>query len=423
MPRSHTRLVKTNYPLPLVTSSRFSDRILTACQSLFIIREEIGQSVTKCQGVNGLSALEAAYIVLNEVGRPLHYQELTTMILNRNLWQTDGKTPAATLNSALALDIMAHGVGSRFVRVSKGIFGLAGQTLPETDLDPKVCPPDPSPTETTVPAACEPVTLEQQDETVAPAQEIANLSFPDAAEKILEEAGGPLNYREITRRALLKGLIITTGKTPASTLHSTVMMEIARDEKRGTPSRFERLDRGLIGLRASSKVGLDRDIEQNNHHIQKQLHQWLLSLSSKPELFELLIGQLLLKMGYQSIETTRKTGDGGIDVRGTLVIAEVIRIRLAIQAKCWKKNVHSPTVQQVRGSLGSNEQGLIITTSDYSSGARAEADRPNAAPVSLMNGKQLVNLLIEHELLVRRTPQVLLRLALEDLEDGTLATQ
>jgi len=135
-------------------------------------------------------------------------------------------------------------------------------------------------------------------------------------------------------------------------------------------------------------------------------------------MFEVLISQLLVKMGYQGVETTKKTADGGIDVRGTLVVADVIRIRLAIQAKCWKKNVHSPTVQQVRGSLGSNEQGLIITTSNFSAGAKAEAERPNATPVSLMNGTQLVDLLVEHELLVRRSPQTLLGLALDDLDEG-----
>jgi restriction system protein len=35
--------------------------------------------------------------------------------------------------------------------------------------------------------------------------------------------------------------------------------------------------------------------------------------------------------------------------------------------------VQAPVVQQVRGSLGAHEQGLIITTSDFSTGARSEA--------------------------------------------------
>ena len=65
---------------------------------------------------------------------------------------------------------------------------------------------------------------------------------------------------------------------------------------------------------------------------------------------------------------TPASGDGGIDVRGTLVVGDVIRTRMAVQVKRWKRNVQAPTVQQVRGSLGTHEQGLIVTTSDFRQG-------------------------------------------------------
>ena len=41
---------------------------------------------------------------------------------------------------------------------------------------------------------------------------------------------------------------------------------------------------------------------------------------------------------------------------------------MAVQVKRWKNNVQAPTVQQVRGALGAREQGLIIATSNFSSG-------------------------------------------------------
>jgi len=83
----------------------------------------------------------------------------------------------------------------------------------------------------------------------------------------------------------------------------------------------------------------------------------------------------------------------------------VIRTRMAVQVKKWKKNVQAPVVQQVRGSLGTHEQGLIITTSDFSPGARQEAARPDAVhTVALMNGEQLVVLLVENGIgVVRRS--------------------
>ena len=108
-------------------------------------------------------------------------------------------------------------------------------------------------------------------------------------------------------------------------------------------------------------------------------------------------------MGFEDVTVTNVSGDGGIDVRGVLVVGDAIRIRMAVQAKRWKSNVLAPVVQQVRGSLGAHEQGLIITTSDFSSGAKKEAQRSDAAPVALIGGEQLAGLLEEHEIGARMT--------------------
>ena len=141
----------------------------------------------------------------------------------------------------------------------------------------------------------------------------------------------------------------------------------------------------------------------------RQLLAHLATIS--PAEFEALIGRLLVALGFQEVLVTGRSGDGGIDVRGTLVVGDVIRTRMAVQVKRWKANVQAPIVQQVRGSLGTHDQGLIITTSDFSSGARTEAERVNAVPVALMNGEQLVRLLVEHEIGVRRVPYDLIELS------------
>ena len=98
------------------------------------------------------------------------------------------------------------------------------------------------------------------------------------------------------------------------------------------------------------------------------------------------------------VEVTKYSNDGGIDVRGTLVVGGVVRNKMAVQVKKWKpkNNIQAPVVQQVRGSLGVHEQGLIITTSDFSKGAIKEAAQTDKTPVALMNGEQLVKELIAH---------------------------
>ena len=54
-------------------------------------------------------------------------------------------------------------------------------------------------------------------------------------------------------------------------------------------------------------------------------------------------------------------------------------------------------------SLSSSERGMIITTSDFSSGAKKEAEDPTkASTISLVNGEQLVKLLVKHGIGVTR---------------------
>ncbi|MGB9632531.1 MAG: restriction endonuclease [Chloroflexaceae bacterium] len=66
-------------------------------------------------------------------------------------------------------------------------------------------------------------------------------------------------------------------------------------------------------------------------------------------------------------------------------------------------------VQQVRGGPGADEQGLIITTSDFSTGARDEAARLGGTPVALMDGEQLVTLLIEYDIGVLRASYAVIK--------------
>jgi restriction system protein len=239
-------------------------------------------------------------------------------------------------------------------------------------------------------------------------------SFADAAEFVLDRFGGgqPMHYRAITRKALELGLVVTRGRTPEQTLYAQVLADIDRRERSGEPPRFVRHGRGMVALSRSVPVGLAAQIERHNARVREQLHARMLAIP--PGEFETLVGELLAKLGFQDVEVTARSGDGGIDVRGTLVVGEVIRTRMAVQVKRWRaNNVQAPTVQQVRGSLGTHDQGLIITTSDFSAGARTEAERPNAVPVALMNGTQLVDLLIQEGIGIRRASYELI-----DLEEG-----
>jgi len=186
-------------------------------------------------------------------------------------------------------------------------------------------------------------------------------------------------------------------------MYAQVITEIKRQQKRGERPRFVQHGRGYVGLSQWMGRGLAFQIEQDNHQVRKVLRERLLAM--KPGEFEELISQLLAEMGFEMVEVTKLSGDGGIDVRGTLVVGDVVRIKMAVQVKKWKlkNNIQAPVVQQVRGSLGAHEQGLIITTSDFSPGAVKEAAQADKTPIALMNGDQLVMLLMEHGIGVHRS--------------------
>lgn len=327
-----------------------------------------------------MSVRRAALQILQKAGGPLSAREISDRIVADGLWEPHGKTPHATVAARLYTDIKDHGSASPFVLVAPNTFAIR-----DSSDGPVSVPP------------------------VAPATSVAasapgQYSFTDSAEKVLEQYGQkkPMHYRDVTAKALELGWVSTEGRTPEATMYAQILTEIRRYQKRGKQPRFVQHGRGFVGLSRWMGKGLAFEIEQHNKHVRQSLHKQLLEI--EPGEFEELIGRLLAEIGFEDIEVTKRSGDGGIDVRGTLVVGDVIRTRMAVQVKRWKlrNHVQSPVVQQVRGSLGTHEQGLIITTSDFSKGARTEAARANAVPVALMNGEELVSLLATYGIGVSR---------------------
>lgn len=331
-----------------------------------------------------MSVRDAAIQILREAGGPLHAKEITERTLAKKLWQTAGKTPVATVSARLYSDIKEDRNASPFVLVSSQTFGLRENVA---TFAPTETPASPTP-------------------SVAPKVKASakTYSFTEAAGKVLERFGNkqPMHYRAITKKALEMVWLTTEGKTPEASMYAQILTQIRRYQKRGEQPRFVQHGKGYVGLSRWMGQGLAFEIEQHNKKVRQALRKRLREMKWKE--FEELIARLLAEMGFEEIEMTGRSGDGGIDVRGTLVVGDVIRTQMAVQVKKWKKNVQAPVVQQVRGSLGTHEQGLIITTSDFSPGARQEAARPDAVPVALMNGEQLVVLLVENGIgVVRRS--------------------
>ena len=72
------------------------------------------------------SALEASVQVLAEAGQAMTCQELIAAMAEKGYWTSPGgKTPHATLYSAILREITTKGASSRFVKAERGKFALA----------------------------------------------------------------------------------------------------------------------------------------------------------------------------------------------------------------------------------------------------------------------------------------------------------
>lgn len=72
------------------------------------------------------------------------------------------------------------------------------------------------------------------------------MTYPEAALKILEEAGRPLDYQQITAIALERSWIEPQGPDPASIMNTLIMQDL---KTKGVRSEFSRLGPGTYALR------------------------------------------------------------------------------------------------------------------------------------------------------------------------------
>lgn len=70
------------------------------------------------------SLLDAAAAVLAKSKEPMTCPELVEAVLAAGTWKTRGKTPAATLSSAIHCEIAEKGKEARFAKAERGRFRL-----------------------------------------------------------------------------------------------------------------------------------------------------------------------------------------------------------------------------------------------------------------------------------------------------------
>ena len=153
--------------------------------------------------------------------------------------------------------------------------------------------------------------------------------------------------------------------------------------------------------------------------IRKELLDFLSKVD--PYEFERIVGLLLEELGYQNVEVTASSGDLGVDVIANIELG-ITSVREVVQVKRHSRTIQRKDLDALRGSLHrfNAVRGSIITTSKFSKGTEEAAFERGAAPITLIDGDKLVDLLIEHELGVNKQSIEVLRIDSEFFSNSSV---
>ncbi len=158
------------------------------------------------------------------------------------------------------------------------------------------------------------------------------------------------------------------------------------------------------GAEITEETTPEESLEQAYQSLRDELAGELLQQlkASPPGLFEKIVVELLVKMGYggsrkDAGEAIGKSGDEGID--GIIKEDRLGLDIIYIQAKRWENSVGRPEVQKFAGALQGQRarKGIFITTSSFTREATEYASRIESKIV-LVDGERLAQLMIDHNL-------------------------
>ncbi|MCC6543045.1 MAG: restriction endonuclease [Nitrospirae bacterium] len=155
-----------------------------------------------------------------------------------------------------------------------------------------------------------------------------------------------------------------------------------------------------LNYETTPEEALERAYQRLRDDLACELLQQITVIS--PSLFEKIVVELLVKMGYggsrqDAGKAIGKSGDEGID--GIIKEDRLGLDIIYIQAKRWTGIVGRPEVQKFAGALQGQraKKGILITTSAFSQEAHDYASRIESK-IILIDGESLAQLMIDNNL-------------------------
>ncbi len=115
--------------------------------------------------------------------------------------------------------------------------------------------------------------------------------------------------------------------------------------------------------------------------------------------FERLCQRLLREFGFEKVQITGKSGDGGLDGIGVLQVNPFVSFKVLFQCKRYSGAVSASQVRDFRGAMmGRADKGIILTTGTFTADARKESVRDGVPPIELVDGEKMIDMFEELEL-------------------------
>lgn len=172
---------------------------------------------------------------------------------------------------------------------------------------------------------------------------------------------------------------------------STTLWEEARSQK------LAQKEQNQTSLTTQS---VDEDTITDSDDAELWREQLLTKLQEmNPYKFEELIVNLMRKIGIR-METTSKSNDSGIDGIGYLRTPELMTYKIVLQTKRFSTGqVTGPDISNFAGTISGHnaDRGIFVTTSSYTKDAISRS-RQGANLITLVDGDELVDLLLEYEM-------------------------
>jgi len=215
---------------------------------------------------------------------------------------------------------------------------------------------------------------------------------------------------ETTRRGYFKiterGLAVLKENPPRIDVH---FLEQYEEFRQFRTLRHKKPEREGLEEEQAAEVTPEEALETAYQRLRDSLANDLIQQirKSSPSLFEKLVVELLVKMGYggsrqDAGRAIGSSGDEGID--GIIKEDRLGLDIIYIQAKRWENTVGRPEIQKFAGALQGQRarKGIFITTSSFSKEAYDYASRIDSKIV-LIDGERLAQFMIDNNLGVSST--------------------